>query len=223
MKRVRGDGRASLWSRGVDRALFNPARRDAEWRRHQGFADNDIVVLWLGRLVLEKGVAIFAEVVRLLQERDPKIRPLIVGAGPAEARLRELEGPVFTGHVTGADLARAIASADLMIHPSTTETFGNVVLEAMASGLPVIAADAPSARALIAPGVTGLICDPTDPADSLRAAIPLIESPAERRRIGDAARRASEAVSWDAVSLAAEQAYLQTLREYADGREEGIP
>jgi glycosyltransferase involved in cell wall biosynthesis len=223
MKRVRGDGRASLWSRGVDRALFNPARRDAEWRRHQGFADNDIVVLWLGRLVLEKGVAIFAEVVRLLQERDPKIRPLIVGAGPAEARLRELEGPVFTGHVTGADLARAIASADLMIHPSTTETFGNVVLEAMASGLPVIAADAPSARALIAPGVTGLICDPTDPADSLRAAIPLIESPAERRRIGDAARRASEAFSWDAVSLAAEQAYLQTLRDYADWRGEGIP
>ena len=223
IKHLRGDQRASLWSRGVDGALFNPSRRDLQWRREQGIAGDEIVLLWLGRLVLEKGVDIFAEVVRLLHQRGHRVRALIVGAGPAERRLRQLEGAVFTGHLTGADLARAVASADLMLHSSTTETFGNVVLEAMASGLPVIAADAPSARFLIAPGETGLICAPTDIADYVRAAIPLIESPADRQRIGEAARAASAAYSWDSVSLAAEQAYLQTLREYADERVEGAP
>lgn len=223
MKHLRDDQRASLWSRGVDATLFDPARRDSKWRREQGFADDEVVALWLGRLVVEKGIQIFAEVVRSLQQQGCRIRPLIVGAGPAEARLRKLDGAVFTGHLNGEDLARGIASADLMIHPSATEAFGNVVLEAMASGLPVIAADTPSARSLIEPGVTGLICAPADPADYVREAIGLIDSPAERRRIGDAARRASEAYSWDAVSLAAEQAYLQTIHEYADGRGEGIP
>lgn len=220
MKSLRGNGKASLWSRGVDRTLFSPSRRDPDWRRQQGFSGDEIVLLWLGRLVLEKGVDIFAEAVRMLRQRGQRVRPLIVGAGPAEARLRTLEDAVFTSHLTGADLARAIASADLMLHPSTTETFGNVVLEAMASGLPVIAADAPSARALIEPGVTGLICNATHPAAYVRSAALLIESAAERRRVGDAARAASAAYSWDSVSLAAEQAYLQTLSEYADGRSE---
>jgi phosphatidylinositol alpha 1,6-mannosyltransferase len=212
----------SLWSRGVDRALFNPSRRNPAWRARQGWSDDDIVLLWLGRLVLEKGVDIFVEAVRSLHRRGFKVRPLIVGAGPAERRLRALDGAVFTGHLTESDLARAIASADLMIHPSTTETFGNAVLEAMASGLPVISADAPSARALIDHGATGLLCAATEPADYVRAAIGLIEAPDERRRIGEAARSASEAYSWSAVSLAAEQACLQTVRRYAEGRRQGV-
>ena len=215
LRRVRGDGRVSLWSRGVDRALFNPSRRHSAWRQRNGWPADHVVVLWLGRLVLEKGVDMFVEALRTLQRRGLKVIPLIVGAGPAERRLRALDGAVFTGHLTGPDLARAIASADLLIHPSTTETFGNVVLEAMASGLAVISADAPGARALIEPGVTGFLCDPADPADYVGAAVRLIESPGKRRRIGEAARAASEAYSWDSVSLAAEEACLQTVRDYA--------
>lgn len=209
MKRLRGDDRAFLWSRGVDRALFNPARRDPEWRRAQGWSDEAVVVLFFGRLVVEKGTRLFTDVVRELQQFDRRVRALIVGAGPAEPRMRSIDGAVFTGHVQGADLARAVASADLMINPSTTETFGNVLLEAMASGVPVVTADAPNTRALFEDGCTGILCSSKD--DYVRAARRLIDSPDERRRMGEAAREASEAYSWDAACQAAEHAYLLTL------------
>jgi glycosyltransferase involved in cell wall biosynthesis len=218
MKRLRGDDRAALWSRGVDRSLFNPSRRDPQWRRSQGWSDDDVVVLWLGRLVLEKGVEIFVDVVRQLHSAGHKVRPLIVGAGPAEDRFGTLAGALFTGHLTGAELARAVASADLTINPSTTETFGNVILEAMASGVPVVSADALNARSLIDDGSTGILCAPGDVDEFVRAAIALIEDPAQRRRIGAAARVASEAYSWDAASAAAEQSYLRTIADYAQNR-----
>jgi phosphatidylinositol alpha 1,6-mannosyltransferase len=214
MKRLRGDNSVALWSRGVDRDLFSPARRDLQWRREQGWADDDPVVLFLGRLVVEKGVDRFAEVIRLLREHGHKVRPVVVGAGPADDRLRSLEGATLTGHLQGPDLARAIASADIMISPSTTEAFGNVVLEAMASGVAVISADAPSARALIEQGETGVLCDPGRPDAYEAAAAHLIESPAERRRIGAAARAASAAYSWDSASQAAEATYLQTVEQF---------
>lgn len=208
MKTLRGDDRAFLWSRGVDRKLFNPARRDREWRRAQGWSDDDVVVLFFGRLVVEKGTRLFTEVVAELQQSGKRVRPLIVGAGPAEQRMRAIEGAAFTGHLEDVELARAVASADLMISPSTTETFGNVLLEAMASGLPVITADASNTRALFDDGRTGILCGGKD--DYVRAARRLMELPEERRRIGEAARDASEAYSWDAASKAAEQAYAVT-------------
>jgi phosphatidylinositol alpha 1,6-mannosyltransferase len=208
MKRLRGDDRAMLWSRGVDRDLFSPSRRDQQWRAAQGWAEDDIVVLFFGRLVLEKGVDAYVAAVQALLRAGRKVRPLIVGAGPAEDRLRVLEGATFTGHLQDEELARAIASADIMIHPSTTETFGNVILEAMASGLAVVSADAPNSRALIDHGMTGLLSDD----DGYVAAVArLIQAPDERRRIAAAARAATKAYSWEAASRAAEQAYLQTV------------
>jgi glycosyltransferase involved in cell wall biosynthesis len=210
LKRLRGDGRAALWSRGVDLSLFSPERRDPAWRRAHGWADDDVVVLFLGRLVVEKGVDTYLEAVRLLQDRGCNVRPLIVGAGPAAHRLRSLKDAVFTGHLQGGELTRAIASADIMIHPSTTEAFGNVVLECMACAVPVVGADVPSARALIDDGRTGVLCSPT--ADEIAAAVMrLFQSPGERRRIGAAAREASEAYRWDAASAAVERAYLEVV------------
>lgn len=222
MKALRGDDRVALWARGVDRELFHPSRRDADWRRSHGWSDSDLVVLWLGRLVLEKGVELFVDVVRQLQAAGHNVRPLIVGAGPAEDRFRSLDGAVLTGHLDGAALARAVASADLMINPSTTEAFGNVILEAMASAVRVISANAPSARALIDDDRTGILCSPADPEAYVAAAVRLIEDAAERRRIGAAARAASSAYSWDAASAAAEQAYLQILAEHAQNRRERV-
>jgi phosphatidylinositol alpha 1,6-mannosyltransferase len=211
MKRLRGDDCAMLWSRGVDPELFNPGQRDPDWRRSQGWTEDDVVVLWLGRLVVEKGVEVFVDVVRRLHAAGYNVRPLIVGAGPAENRFRALDDAVLTGHLDGAELARAVASADMIINPSTTESFGNVILEAMASGVPVISADAPNARALLEHGKTGILCAPDDPSDYLGAAIRLIEYPGERQRIGAAAHAASAAYSWEAASRAAERAYLRTL------------
>jgi glycosyltransferase involved in cell wall biosynthesis len=211
MKRLRRDDRAMLWSRGVDGALFNPSRRDSQWRTAQGWAEDDVVVLFFGRLVVEKGVDAYVAAFQALLSAGHRVRPLIVGAGPAENRLRGLEGAVFTGHIEDEDLARAIASADIMIHPSTTEAFGNVILEAMASGLAIVSADAANSRALIGHRITGLLCNTNGFA---KAVSQLIEAPEERRRIAAAARAASETYSWEAASSAAEQAYLQTVERH---------
>jgi phosphatidylinositol alpha 1,6-mannosyltransferase len=212
MKRVRGDGRVFLWARGVDRTLFNPARRDPEWRRARGCAPDDVAVLFFGRLVLEKGIDKYVEAIELLRAWGHDVRPLIVGNGPAADRLRALEGAIMAGHLEGAELARAVASADIMITPSTTETFGNVVLEAMASGVAVVSADAPSARALIETGSTGIVIGGQSAEGLARAAAELIERPEKRRRLGAAAAEASAAWSWDEASRAAEEAYFATVR-----------
>ena len=221
MKRLRGDDRASVWSRGIDRTLFSPTRRDAEWRRAQGFADETVVVLFFGRLVLEKGAALFVEVLRALQGCAP-VQALVVGAGPAADAFAALPGAVLTGHLEGVDLARAVASADIMVSPSTTETFGNVVLEAMACGVPVVSADAPSARALLVDGDTGLLCPARDVGAYAEAVMRLIDAPDARRGMGVSARRASAAYSWDAASESVAAVYRSLIAATADSSGSGV-
>ncbi|MBA2936684.1 glycosyltransferase family 1 protein [Sphingomonas sp. CGMCC 1.13654] len=211
MRRLRGDERVTVWSRGVDRTIFDPTRREMAWRRAQGIADEETVVLFFGRLVLEKGVETYVEVIRTLQARGRPVRPLLVGAGPARSDFAELAGVVATGHLQDRDLARAVASADIMLTPSMTETFGNVVLEAMACGLPVVSADAPSARALIDHGSDGWLCSADDVAAYVAALEALIGSPDLRHKIGTHAERKSHAYAWSDVSAAVERVY-QTVR-----------
>ncbi|MGH6924198.1 MAG: glycosyltransferase family 4 protein [Propylenella sp.] len=208
IRRMRGDDQASVWCRGVDRSLFSPARRDQDWRRGLGLADDEVALLFFGRLVLEKGIGTFVEVVRTLQRRGARVRALVVGAGPAAGRLDALPGAILTGHLEGTALARAVASADIMLTPSTTETFGNVVLEAMASGLPVVSADAPSARAMLIDGATGLLCPPRDTEVYADRIMGLIDAPDIRQQIARAARQASKAFSWDAACESVVRAYV---------------
>jgi glycosyltransferase involved in cell wall biosynthesis len=177
------------------------------WRRALGYADDEAIVLFFGRLVVEKGVGVFAETVQKLREQGCRVRPLIVGEGPARTAFEEMGDVMLTGHLAGDDLSRAIASADILLTPSTTEAFGNVVLEAMAAGLAVVSADAPSARALIDDGTTGRLCPPED-ADAYAMAIGrLIESSAERAKMGAAACAASLDFSWQATLRAVLEAY----------------
>lgn len=197
---IRGDRHADVWSRGVDSDRFHPDRRDMAWRRDKGIADDEVAILFLGRLVLEKGLATFVAVVRELQKRNGLIRPLVVGAGPAVYAFEALPGTVFTGHLSGSALPRAIASADIMLSPSTTETFGNVILEAMACGVPVVSADAQNARSIIGCGDGGIICPPTDINAYVNAITNLTEDASLRRAMGKSARRKSLTYSWDAES-----------------------
>lgn len=211
MKRLRGGEGVSLWSRGVDRELFDLARRDLEWRRGLGWTDDDLVVLFFGRLVLEKGVRDFVEIVQRLRAKGIAAKPLVVGAGPASGVFADLGDEVLTGHLDGDELVRAVASADILIHPSRTEAFGNVVLEAMASGLTVVSADTDSSRQLIEHGRSGVLVDSEDPEAFAREVALLAADTAKRLRLGREARAASSRFSWDSASDSVLHAYESVI------------
>ncbi len=190
-----------LWARGVEQALFNPARRDDAWRRSAGFSDDDVVVAFVGRVVLEKGIDVFAEAMKAAGAANPRIRGLIVGDGPERVRFAEmLPDAVFTGYLQGEALARAYASADVFFNPSITETFGNVTLEAMASGLPCVCAAASGSRSLVDDGVTGLlVADAKDVHGFSTAIQSLANDRAHRMRLASNARTKSASFQWDAI------------------------
>ena len=153
----------SIWARGIDREQFNPDRRDLEWRRGLGIGDDEVVIAYLGRVVMEKGLDVFADAIHALEERGVPHRILIIGEGPARPWFeQQLPNAIFLGEQTGTDLARALASSDILLNPSITEAFGNVTLEAMACSLPVVAAIATGATNLVRPGHTGMLLDPSD-------------------------------------------------------------
>ena len=188
-----------LWPRGVDAARFDPAKRSNAWRRAQGISDNDAVVTFVSRLVREKQLDTLAASLRLLKARGVAHRCLIVGDGPERAFLeRELPDARFTGFLDGEALATAYASSDVFVFPSETETFGNVTLEAMASGLAAVCADATGSRCLIEQGVSGYLVAPRDPGAFADAIARLTDDAALRRKMGQAARSRSLAFSWDA-------------------------
>lgn len=189
-----------LWSRGVDTARFNPALRSLEWRRAQGVGDDEVLVSFIGRLVWEKGLRVFADVIEGLQQRGVAHRSMVVGNGPAFDELKvRLRDTIFTGYLQGPTLSRAYASSDLFLFPSDTETFGNVTLEAMASGLPTVCADATGSRTLVEHGETGLLVPAGNASAFLEAVHHLVDDALERRRMGIGALRRSRQFEWDAV------------------------
>jgi glycosyltransferase involved in cell wall biosynthesis len=196
-------GNIRLWGRGVDTARFDPARRSQAWRARHGFGPDDLVVTFVSRLVREKRLATLAQSLRLAAARGVDHRVLVVGDGPDRAWLAgQLPGAVFTGFLEGEELATAYASSDLFFFPSDTETFGAVTLEAMASGLPTLCADAAGSRSLVDPGVTGFLADAADAPAFADLIGMLALSPARRRALGASARARSLTFSWDEVMAA---------------------
>jgi glycosyltransferase involved in cell wall biosynthesis len=210
-----------IWPRGVDGAQFSPRRRSEEWRRSVGLQPGETAVLFLGRLVQEKGLDVFAETLDRLGGAAG-VRPLIVGKGPAGPWLRRrLPNAIFTGYLAGDELGRAVASADILFNPSLTETFGQVTLESMSAGLPVVCPAAPSTRALVRSGREALLAPTGDPADYAEALRTLAADPALRARMGEAARRTSERYSWRASCAGVLDVYceLGAARGGGGGRE----
>ena len=205
-----------LWSRGVDRDQFNPGRRDLAWRRGHGIADDEVAICFLGRLVLEKGLDVFADACDLLTARGVAHKVLVIGDGPARAWFAErLPNAIFTGQQTGSDLARALASADIFLNPSVTEAFGNVTLEAMACALPVVAAAATGATNLVRDGDTGILVEPGEIeqyADALEA---YIRDPQLRRDHGDHGLAYAETQDWNRINAAVEAAYYRVIERRA--------
>ncbi|SES05249.1 glycosyltransferase family 4 protein [Sphingobium sp. YR768] len=207
-----GADRVAIWSRGIDPHGFSPSLRDPAFRAAHGYEDSDIVPLFFGRLVLEKGLGIFADAIAAIRAQGHHVRPLIVGEGPARGWLAQrLPNATFLGHQSGTDLGRAVASADLLINPSVTEAFGNVNLEAMASGLAVLSADVPSASALIDHDRTGLLLPPADAMAYADAAIAMMRHPDRLATMRQAAAQAASAYRWEDVLDAVVQAYAGLL------------
>ena len=204
----------AIWARGVDRDQFNPDRRDLGWRRSKGIADDEIVVAYLGRIVMEKGLDVFVEAILALIDRGIRHRVLVIGDGPARPWFeQQLPDAVFAGQLTGPDLARALASADVLLNPSITEAFGNVTLEAMASGLPVIAADATGASNLVRSGVTGMLVDGTEPDEFAGAIEGYALDPDLRRRHGEAGLAIAKGMDWDSINATVIRVYLHAIHK----------
>lgn len=203
-----------IWTRGVERDIFNPERRDMNWRRSWGIADDRPAIAFLGRLVMEKGLDVFADTIDQLQRRKVPHDVVVIGEGPAgewfESRLPQAK---FVGFQGGADLARAVASCDMLFNPSVTETFGNVTLEAMACGLPVVAARATGSASIVKHRQTGYLVDPgsiTGFADDLEL---YCRDPQLRAAHGAAALAESGAYQWDAINQAVADTYLRLIRQ----------
>ena len=202
-----------IWSRGIDHDRFSPTRRDLAWRRSLGIGDDEMVVGFLGRLVKEKGLRAFAQVVQELGRRGVAHRVLVVGEGPARTWFaRQVPDAVFTGFQSGAALGRAVASMDIFFNPSVTETFGNVTTEAMAAGVPVVAARASGAVGLIEDGVTGLIVPPTDIAGYADAIARIVTEPELRHAMGDAGHAQAAHYRWDSANQAVLDQYLALMQ-----------
>ena len=202
----------AIWSRGIDREQFNPERRDMDWRRGLGVGDDELLVAFLGRIVMEKGLDVFSEAIHALAARGAKHRVLVIGEGPARTWFeQQLPKAIFLGEQTGTDVARALASADVLLNPSITETFGNVTLEAMASGLPVVAAVASGTTSLVRDGVTGILCD-ADDIDAFADALALYAGdPKRRQRHGEAGLKVAKTMDWDNINSAVIRAYRHAI------------
>lgn len=189
--------------RGVDTQLFQPDQRREALRRAWGVGPDDLVALVVGRLAPEKNVPLALRAFRAMAEARPRTRLVLVGEGPERRRLAA-ENPdvVFTGLLRGAELAAHYASADVFLFPSLTETFGNVTLEAMASGLAVVAFDDAAAAQHIRPFGSGLLAPRGDGAEFVALARRLALQPDLVTRLRKGARAAVLPVGWDAVGHA---------------------
>jgi glycosyltransferase involved in cell wall biosynthesis len=189
--------RVKVVGRGVDTWLFSAARRSERLRATWGCRGGETVALYVGRLAPEKNLGLFVEAALAMRATDASLRVVLVGDGPQSAELRaRYPDFVFAGMRTGGDLAEHYASADAFLFPSTTETFGNVTLEAMASGLAVVAYDYAAAREYLRQGASGLLAPTGDRAAFVRLAVQLAGDPELRSRLRSNARRAAEAASW---------------------------
>ena len=202
----------ATWARGIDREQFNPERRDMEWRRSLGVKDEELLIAFLGRVVMEKGLDVFVETIQALVERKVPHKVIVIGEGPARPWFeQQLPKAIFTGQLTGSNLARALASADVLLNPSITEAFGNVTLEAMACAMPVVAAESTGASSLVRNGVTGTLVDPDEIGEFADALEAYARNPELRRRHGEAGLEIAKTMDWDTINAAVIRVYKHAI------------
>jgi glycosyltransferase involved in cell wall biosynthesis len=201
------------WGRGVDTSRFDPALRDPD-----GYP-GEIKVLYVGRQTKEKGVELLADSFIRAHEADPRLHLLLGGGGPEEEMLRERLGDraTFLGWLDGDDLPRAYASADIFLFCSRTDTFGQVLVEAGASGLPVVAVNEGGPASIVVDGETGRLCEP-DPSMIAAALLQLADAPAWRAKLGRQSLEAARARTWEASMTELADGYDRVIEPAAEPR-----
>jgi len=194
------DEQLTIWSRGVDTELFNPGKRSVKWRNDLGIKDNEIILSFVSRLAWEKDLRTVIETCKVLSARSLPVRFVIAGDGPAMKEMqKELSEAIFVGHQSGEDLARVYASSDIFIFPSDTETFGNVTLEALSSGVPAIVANAVGSSSIVVHGESGYIAEPHNAEEFAEWVAKLIEDDELRKRMSRQARLRAKTFEWDDI------------------------
>lgn len=212
--REQGIGGVELWSRGVDLERFSPDHRSDELRASVPGDPNAPILLLVSRLVKEKDLADLIGVERHLRTAEVAFRLVIVGDGPMRKELETaLPHARFAGHQSGPELSVWYASADVFIFPSTTETLGNVVLEALASGLPAIVVDRGGPQDLVTHGVNGFIARARGISEMGSFARTLLEGEERRRVMGLAARRSADRRDWETINEGLVASYAKVIDE----------
>lgn len=212
--RGRGVKRVAMWQRGVDTELFHPQRASSEWRNRLlgNHSDNGALLLYVGRLAVEKEI----EQMRAVLDALPDARLAVVGDGPHRRQLEKFfagTATTFLGYLEGEQLAAAYASADAFVLTSSTETLGLVLLEAMAAGCPVVAADRGGIPDVVENGVTGFLYDPDRPGDLLAQSKRLLTNGALRQAMSWAARQEAERWSWTSATEGLRRSYVRAITE----------
>jgi glycosyltransferase involved in cell wall biosynthesis len=205
-----------FYERGIDVERFHPSKRNGFYTK-MGLPEGEIKLLYVGRVSKEKNLPVLVEVMRELARLAPKARLVVVGDGPYLAEMRAAcEGlsVTFTGFLAGEDLARAYASSDLFLFPSATDTFGNAVLEAQASGIPVIVTDMGGPRENLIAGETGTIVPAGDAGAFVSAILDIVENPALHARMRKKAREYIKDNSFEAAWMRLWESYREVRPEW---------
>ena len=214
----KGARNVHLWSRGIRRDLFNPEKRSLELRKKWG-AENKTIILFSGRFVKYKDLEIVKEVYqKMMKENRNDVLFVLLGSGPMEVELRkEMPRAVFPGYLHGNDLHEAYASGDIFLFPSTTETFGNVVMEALSSGVPAIVSDEGGCKEIVKLSSAGIVCGAKDVDAFYRACIKLLTDEPLRSKYKDNGIRWCSERSWDEVNTS----LLKDFQYLIDMKREG--
>ena len=209
----RGFANLKLWERGIDPDRFSPAFADRDLKNHWS-PEGDPVALFTGRLVKEKDVETLLKAHRILLQRKVAYKLVFVGDGPMRRQI-EMEAPdaFLAGHLQGDQLSRAYASADIFAFPSTTESFGNVVLEAAASGLPVVGASEGGVGDLIHDGETGFLTAPNDPEDFAQKMEALLTNESLRNSMAAGALEFASQKNWNRINHGLFQSYEMLIEK----------
>jgi glycosyltransferase involved in cell wall biosynthesis len=209
---AKGFERVQVVPRGVDTSQFSPNYRSLALRQSWGVAEDDRVLLYVGRLAAEKNLGLVVQAYLKAKQHNQRIRLVLVGDGPMRESLQQQHPDiVFAGYRSGADLAAHYASADVFVFASLTETFGNVTLEAMASGLAVVAFKHAAAGQCISHGENGMCVDTESPQDFVQAVCAVVEAYSLQTRLAKQALLTAKTFDWPGVVQRTEAVFRQVM------------